>query len=155
GSLAGRLAAMPAEQAERTLLDLVRTHIAAVLGHTSPDTVDPGKAFRELGFDSLTAVEIRNRLNTATGLRLPSTLVFDHPTPHTLANHLHTELLGLDTTPTPTPTTPTTTDTDDDPIAIVGMACRFPGDVTTPDDLWTLVTQGHDAIDTVPTDRQW
>ncbi|NYV78882.1 type I polyketide synthase, partial [Streptomyces sp. UH6] len=146
----------PADAAERTLLDLVRTHVAAVLGHATPETVDTTRAFRELGFDSLTAVEIRNRLNTATGLRLPSTLVFDHPTPQDLVDHLREELLGS-TTPTTsaTGTGTGTTDTDNDPVVIVGMACRFPGDVTTPDDLWNLVAQGQDAIGPVPDDRNW
>ncbi|NYV73442.1 type I polyketide synthase, partial [Streptomyces sp. UH6] len=153
-SLARQLAALPADAAERTLLDLVRTHVAAVLGHATPETVDTTRAFRELGFDSLTAVEIRNRLNTATGLRLPSTLVFDYPTPQDLVDHLREELLGQ--TATVTAATAAVTDTGgDDPIVIVGMACRFPGDVTSPDDLWQLVLQGRDAIDTVPHDRQW
>ncbi|MEU9578344.1 type I polyketide synthase [Streptomyces chilikensis] len=155
-SLAGQLAALSAEQAERTLLDLVRTHVAAVLGHATPETVDTTRAFRELGFDSLTAVEIRNRLNTATGLRLPSTLVFDHPTPQDLVDHLREELLGRTAAvTTATAATTGTADSDTDPVVIVGMACRFPGDVTSPDDLWNLVAQGRDAIDTVPHDRQW
>ncbi|WP_435840101.1 type I polyketide synthase, partial [Streptomyces chilikensis] len=155
-SLAGQLAALPAEQAERVLLDLVRTHVAAVLGHATPETVDTTRAFRELGFDSLTAVEIRNRLNTATGLRLPSTLVFDYPTPQDLVDHLREELLGRTAAvTTATAATTGTADSDTDPVVIVGMACRFPGDVTSPDDLWNLVAQGRDAIGPVPHDRNW
>ncbi|MFD8019486.1 type I polyketide synthase [Streptomyces lavendulae] len=93
-SLRDTLPDLPAEARERTLLDLVRTHVAAVLGHGTPHEVATGRAFREAGFDSLTAVELRNRLSTATGLQLPATVVFDHPNPAALAAHLLTELCG-------------------------------------------------------------
>ncbi|MEU0634502.1 beta-ketoacyl synthase N-terminal-like domain-containing protein, partial [Streptomyces sp. NPDC005989] len=157
-SFAQQLAALPTEQAERTLLDLVRTHVAAVLGHASADTIETGKAFRELGFDSLTAVEIRNRLNTATGLRLPTTLVFDYPTPEVLADHLYSELVGSrpGTATAGAAAVPGTGPADaDDPIAIIGMGCRFPGGVRSPQDLWQLLAEGRDAIGGVPLDREW
>ncbi|MFH7600538.1 type I polyketide synthase, partial [Streptomyces racemochromogenes] len=88
-----RLAALPAPERKKLLLDLVRTQVAAVLGHSGPERVRTDLAFKDAGFDSLTAVELRNRLRDATGLKLPATLVFDYPSPQTLAAHLHDALL--------------------------------------------------------------
>jgi NAD(P)-dependent dehydrogenase (short-subunit alcohol dehydrogenase family)/thioesterase domain-containing protein/acyl carrier protein len=88
GSLAERLTAVPEDERGAVVLDFVRGHVAAVLGHASPDAVEPDQGFKELGFDSLGAVELRNRLEQATGVRLPATLAFDHPTPAAAAQHL-------------------------------------------------------------------
>ncbi|WP_446423354.1 type I polyketide synthase [Kitasatospora purpeofusca] len=152
-----RLTALGESEQHRLLLDLVRTHAAAVLGHPSVDAIRPGAAFQDLGFASLTAVELRNRLNTATGLRLPSTLIFDHPSSVALAREIRAELLGRQAEPRPDgpDTAAHTPASDDDTIAIVSMACRFPGGIGTPEDLWRLLADGGDAVSDLPTDRGW
>ncbi|MCZ7417119.1 type I polyketide synthase [Streptomyces sp. WMMC897] len=151
--LGAQLAGLGEGERERLLLDLVRSHVAAVLGHAAGQSVDADRPFKDLGFDSLTAVELRNRLNAATGLRLPATLVFDHPTPTILATHIRAQVTGAETAPVGLDAGVTTTD--DEPIAIVGMSCRFPGGVASPEDLWRLVRDGDDAITAFPTDRDW
>ncbi|MFF0390307.1 SDR family NAD(P)-dependent oxidoreductase [Kitasatospora sp. NPDC004615] len=153
-----RLAALDGTGRTRLLVELVRTHAAAVLGHATPDTLDAGRAFRELGFDSLASVQLRNRLNAATGLRLPASLVFDHPTPAALAAFLRAGL--TDTAPAATPAVPAVPagrdrDADDDLIAIVSAACRLPGGVSSPEELWRMLAEGRDGISEFPTDRGW
>ncbi|MYY12463.1 SDR family NAD(P)-dependent oxidoreductase, partial [Streptomyces sp. SID4919] len=153
-----RLAKLGGAEQRRMLVDLVRTHAAAVLGHSTADAIRPGKAFQDMGFASLTAVELRNRLNAATGLRLPSTLIYDHPSSTALAEEIRAELLGGRTT-TSQPSDPAATAhhqaPEDDPIAIVSMACRFPGGIGTPEELWRLLAEGGDAVSEFPTDRGW
>ncbi|MGW7126670.1 SDR family NAD(P)-dependent oxidoreductase, partial [Streptomyces sp. NPDC054901] len=150
-SLAEQLRRLPAGDREAFLLDLVRAQVAEVLGHAGVQDVEAGRAFREIGFDSLTAVELRNRLGSATELRLSATLVYDYPTPAALAAHLGSELLGNQVEAAG----PTAKAVDDDPIAIVAMSCRFPGGVRTPEDLWQLLASGTDAISDLPLDRGW
>ncbi|VVJ20804.1 Modular polyketide synthase [Amycolatopsis camponoti] len=150
--LLGGLAGEPPAPATRltgdpaAALDLVRAQVAAVLGHSAA-SVRADRPFADLGFDSLTAVELRNALGCETGLTLPSTLVFDHPTPRALAEHL----LGASAL---TPAEPTARPSDE-PIAIVAMSCRFPGGVRTPEQLWELLEAGRDVISPFPGDRGW
>ncbi|MGW4502883.1 SDR family NAD(P)-dependent oxidoreductase, partial [Micromonospora sp. NPDC004336] len=148
-----RLSGMSAPEQLHALRELVRAEVAAVLGHESVDRVSPERAFQDLGFTSLAAVELRNRLDAATGLTLPSTLAFDYPNSTALAGHIHAELLGGQALPAAaTVTGPVVAD---DPIVIVGMGCRFPAGAESPDGLWSLLTAGVDAMSDFPTNRQW
>ncbi|MFC8426778.1 SDR family NAD(P)-dependent oxidoreductase [Streptomyces sp. NPDC057236] len=151
-TLLRRLAGLPEEERVPELVGIVRSRAAAVLRHAGADAVDPDLTFRDLGFDSLTAIELRNLLSAAVGIRLPATLVFDYPTPGDLARHLLEELSGAVTR---TSVTSVVTPADDEPIAIVAMACRYPGGVDSPEGLWRLVDEGVDAISEFPTDRGW
>ncbi|OBI14789.1 polyketide synthase, partial [Mycobacterium sp. E2462] len=153
-ALAHRLHGLPEAEQHTVLLDLVRSHIATVLGNISPEAVDPDKAFSELGFDSLTAVEMRNRLKAATGLALSPTLIFDYPTPSGLARYMRSELAGVPQE-LAVPTAGVVRATGDDPIAIVGMACRYPGGINSPDDLWDMLVEGRDVVTDFPHDRGW
>ncbi|MYT15957.1 rifamycin polyketide synthase modules 9 and 10 [Streptomyces sp. SceaMP-e96] len=153
-SLREKLAGLPQADQDRALLDVVTAQIALVLGYAGGGAVETSRAFRDLGFDSLTAVELRNRLDTVTGLSLSATLVFDYPTPVALVRHLREQLLGEAAAPVAVRSTVPAAD-DDDPIVIVGMACRFPGQVTSPDDLWNLLVSGGDAIGDFPENRGW
>ncbi|WP_033287372.1 beta-ketoacyl reductase, partial [Streptomyces sp. NRRL F-525] len=155
GGLAQRLVQRsPAERLD-VLLEVVRSSAAVVLSHPTSDAVEADRAFKALGFDSLTSVELRNQLNTATGLRLPATLVFDYPTPAALAEFLRAELFGVEFAAGPASPPATAVATADDPIVIVGMGCRYPGGVRSPEELWRLITEGVDAISPFPTDRGW
>ncbi|MEU7281911.1 SDR family NAD(P)-dependent oxidoreductase [Streptomyces sp. NPDC045431] len=152
-ALVERLAGKSPEAQEEEVLSLIRATSAATLGHAGPESIDPEQAFSELGFDSLSAVEFRNRLGGAVGRRLPATLVFDYPTPTVLARHLVQEITG--TADDGAAVTVTAAVADDDPIVIVGMSCRYPGGVETPEDLWRLVADGVDAVSEFPADRGW
>ncbi|VVJ20833.1 Modular polyketide synthase [Amycolatopsis camponoti] len=150
GVLRAKLSALSEVDQDRELLALVRKHAAAVLGYAGPEDVDSSRAFRELGFDSLTAIELRNRLTAATGLKLSATLVFDYPNATTLARHVRTEVLG-----TPAAAVATAVTATDEPLAIVGMSCRFAGGIGSPQQLWDLMMAEADAIGEFPGDRGW
>ncbi|WP_282957134.1 type I polyketide synthase, partial [Mycobacterium conspicuum] len=122
-----------------------------MLGHPTPDRIDPKLPFLDLGFDSIKATELLDRLNTVTELDLPLTLAFDYPTPDELATHL-SQLLGGSASAAAATEAQVRVD---EPIAVVGMACRFPGGVDSPAGLWELVAGGIDAVGEFPADRGW
>ena len=152
GSLARTVAAAADADRERVVVEFVRGHVAAVLGHESARGIEADRPFKELGIDSLSAVELRNRLAKASGLTLPATLVFDHPTPAAVAIVLRGMVEGREREGAPRRREHTRVD---EPIAIVGMACRYPGGVRSAEDLWDLVDAGRDGIGEFPDDRGW
>ncbi|MFJ1935589.1 thioester reductase domain-containing protein [Kitasatospora sp. NPDC088160] len=176
GEWASRLAALTAAERARTVLDLVRAEVARALG-VEAERVTPTRPFVDLGLGSLAVVAVGRQLCALVGLRLPATAVFDHPTPAAFADRLVSELTEpseptepseLTEPPEPTGTrtaaeafpaertTPAGPDPDGaEPIAIIGMACRFPGGVESPEQLWDLVAAGRDATSDFPADRGW
>ncbi|MGW4114470.1 type I polyketide synthase [Actinosynnema sp. NPDC004786] len=177
----GEVAAEPSPAPPADVDALVRAEVAAVLG-ADPGSVERDRTFRSLGFDSVMGVELGDRLARATGLRVPATLVFDHPTPDAVARWARAERgdthprrvtddpaeaearpraaadgSGSDPAharPRPTADHPADEPTDD-PIAIVGMSVRLPGGISSPEDFWALLESGGDAVGPFPTDRGW
>ncbi|GAA3155886.1 type I polyketide synthase [Nonomuraea roseoviolacea] len=168
--------------------DLVLGAAARVLGHADAAGIEAGRTFKDLGFDSVASVELRDRLRASTGLKLPAGVLFDHPTPERLTDHLHTLLAaGTSGNAAHAAASPIGTPEDDhhdhrdgddhdrdadhdedgdgdgdliadgdgDLIAVVGMGCRYPGGVASPDDLWRLVSSGTDAVGDFPANRGW
>ncbi|GAA4208931.1 hypothetical protein GCM10022252_74780 [Streptosporangium oxazolinicum] len=147
---ADALAGLSESEREERVLDLVGRTVAGVLGYESAQAVRPDRPFRDLGLDSMTGVRLRDHLSRVLGRRLPSTLVFDHPSPRALARHLSR------TAPDgPSRAVARRGRTAEDPIAIVAMACRYPGGVSTPEQLWELLESGGDAVGPFPADRGW
>ncbi|WP_328422312.1 type I polyketide synthase [Streptomyces sp. NBC_00443] len=147
------IAQLPAEARKEAVLEFVRGKVAAVLGHPGAGAIAPERAFSDIGFDSMAAVELRNQLTRATGLRLPATLVFDHPAPDAVATYLLERVVEQGKPATTGHTRPL--GATDEPIAVVGMACRFPGGVSSPEGLWRLVAGGVDAVSGFPSNRGW
>ncbi|MEU6392295.1 type I polyketide synthase [Streptomyces sp. NPDC046939] len=147
---------LPEPRRRDAVRELVRTALATVLGHAPGTRISPDTPFTQLGLDSLTALELRNALSQATGVPLPVTLVFDHPTPEAVTDLLLVELAPAEqASASAEARTAGTAPPADDPIAIIGMGCRFPGGVETPEQFWDLLLQGEDAIGDFPADRGW
>ncbi|MEU0323499.1 SDR family NAD(P)-dependent oxidoreductase [Streptomyces sp. NPDC006174] len=156
-----RIAGLPEGERTAESRRLVISIAGDVMGGSG---VDAGLAFRDMGFDSLLAVELRNRLCEVTGLRLPPTIVFDHPTPLALGDFLGSLLVDPPSGVSPSAPSPVklpapsrskNSDSGDDPVVIVGMACRFPGGVVSPEGLWDVVVSGGDVVSGFPVDRGW
>ncbi|MFD7733599.1 beta-ketoacyl synthase N-terminal-like domain-containing protein, partial [Kitasatospora phosalacinea] len=154
GALRQRLAGLDEAARHRLLLDLVDSAAAAVVQRPDAEPFDTDVPFKALGFGSLSAVELRNLLNEATGLHLPSSVAFDHPTVAALADRLHAELLGAAEESAPAAQTARPA-ADDEPIAVIGIGCRYPGGITSPEELWQLVAEGREAISAFPDNRGW
>jgi acyl transferase domain-containing protein len=148
----------PVLGSRRELRSLVLAVTAGVLGHADPVAIAAGQNFKDLGVDSAAAVELRKRLRDATGLVLPTGLLFDYPSPDQLADRLHA-LARSDIAPARSDTAlagpVSAAAEDDDPIVIVAMGCRYPGEVDSPEDLWRLVSRAGEAGSEFPTDRGW
>ncbi|WP_086564965.1 type I polyketide synthase [Streptomyces africanus] len=155
-ALRERLAPLSREDQERALRETVLAETAEVCRRAPGDLPDADSPFTDLGMTSVGVVELVDRLGALTGLSLPSTLVFDHPTPAEVARHLREALFEGGPVRHPQPYGgPGRSSGDDDPVVIVAMGCRYPGDVDSPEDLWELVAQGRDAISEFPADRGW
>ncbi|MFE6617235.1 SDR family NAD(P)-dependent oxidoreductase [Amycolatopsis sp. NPDC057786] len=139
----------PEFEARHILSRLVCGHTAEVL---DVESVDPSSAFADLGLGSIAAVDLHRRLTAATGLELPVTMVFDHRTPRALADELYAQLSG---TPLDADDGATTAADPAGPIAIVGMACRLPGGITSPERFWRLLTDEGEVVSDFPDNRGW
>ncbi|WP_460700705.1 SDR family NAD(P)-dependent oxidoreductase, partial [Nocardia thraciensis] len=148
-----RFADLGAAERRAVVGELIAAEIAAALGYDGPDDIDADRNFRDLGFDSLTALDVRNRVRRATGVSVPVTAIFDYPTPAALTEHV-LEKLGGTTRSRPRRAMRESAGTSE-PIAIVGVGCRYPGGVTSRAGLWNLVAEGRDAVHEFPDDRGW
>ncbi|MEV5879655.1 amino acid adenylation domain-containing protein [Streptomyces sp. NPDC052101] len=147
--LRGRLAALSPDQRRESVTLLVRSAAASVLGLPDEGAVSAQQVLRDLGLDSLMAVELRRRVSQETDVPLPATLAFDYPTPSAMAEFL-LERMDLSQAALSAAAVVRAADEDDDPVAIVSMACRLPGGVGTPEEFWELLSSGGDAIEGFP-----
>nr|APD71868.1 type I polyketide synthase 3 [Streptomyces sp.] len=147
--------APPVASTPPALPDLVQSATASVLGYFSAEALEMDRTFKDLGLDSVTGAELSRRLSAITGLRLPTSLIFDCPTPEQVVAHLSGE---LGTSALPAPSSPfqnAPVEDADEPIAIVAMACRYPGEVETPEQLWEMIAAGGEGVSDFPVDREW
>ncbi|PRY00462.1 type I polyketide synthase [Allonocardiopsis opalescens] len=135
----------------RAVESVVQAELAAALGRAPGSSAAPTRAFRELGLDSLTAVELRDRLRARTGLPLASTVIFDRPTVRRLAAHLLDEMLGRSAAQPPAAVAAA----DDDPVVITAAVCRLPGGIRDPESYWSFIDAGRHTVSPFPTDRGW
>lgn len=153
-SLRDRLAGLSESERVEVISKLVLAEVAAVVGLERSHGLEVDSSWRRLGIYREFAASLRECLAKAIQLPIPATVFFDYPTPAALVGYLHGELLGYERVPVEMPRAEGIIE-DDDPVAIVGMACRLPGDVRSPDDLWRLVAEGRDAISAFPEERGW
>jgi acyl transferase domain-containing protein len=149
-------AAAPGDARRAVARDLLRAEVARTLGHADPAAIDPRRGFFELGLDSLMAVEIARTIEARTGLRVATTAAFREPTIEALASWVLGELGFAPEKPSataPAAPAPRAPSTEREPIAIVGLACRFPGGAADPESFWRLLDEGREAVGEVPADR--
>ncbi|QUR68818.1 SDR family NAD(P)-dependent oxidoreductase [Mycobacterium spongiae] len=154
-ALKARLAGLGFAEQCAEVAEVVAGHAAAVLGRGSAAEIDRGQPFKDSGFNSLTGIELRNRIKADTGINLSSTVVFDHPTPAALAAHLVEKMFGTPQVGASRPQPRQASFDAAEPIAIVGIGCRYPGGVSSAADLWDVVSHGRDVITEFPHDRGW
>ena len=154
-ALRERLQSLSPDDQERAIRETVLSVTAEVCRRAPGELPDAVSPFADLGMTSVGAVELVDRLGVLTGLSLPATLVFDHPTPAEVARYLRVALFESEHGKGPQPYGGQDRSAEDDPVVIVAMGCRYPGDVNSAEGLWELVSQGRDAVSEFPADRGW